>query len=862
MSGLTRRFQVSSIRAPLPGSGAEWYAVLRMSASSAIEPVQARTPRLRFLLWQVGTLVALSICLGSKPSRALLWPSETVRIERDLSAIDPAIRRRAALKLRELPQKAAMRVLVRALTDGDLQVRLIALDAAKELRLPGLPDRVLGWLTEAEPRLRLAAAELCATEPSLRAVTPLSRALSDVDPGVRAAAATALGASGAPEAVIGLLGRLDDATLEVTENVIRALARLADNRAVVPLVSRIEDPRPAIRRAVAGALGELGDRRAASALVLTLRDPDPTVRARALEALGELGDPSVTPSVSALLSQETVPSVRLSAIEALGLLGTSEAIAKLVDALGDSPEERQVLVQAISRAGSRAVPALIRCVSSSSERARADGCALALARSAQAGGGAPILDAVRRGRVSPAVALQGFSELGDSNGIPLALEHLSHRDSAVRQAALAAAKVLLNPDRADGRAVEPLELAFQTAENHRQERIELLALLGRTGSPRATRLLLPIAATAEDLGYRRAAFAALGSIREASVKAVLLDGLNDPEPSVRLAAALAIRKSAPRASLGELVDRFERAGSQDRGILALALPGVMADAPASVVERVSSAAFRSRGGERDALIEALAHARTPLAHSRLVAFSKSLDPADRAKAAEGMAFGLFDRGALVALSADKDPDVRANAVWVLGAVGTTAERALLLRALEDSDVAVRANAAAALGRLSARLGSSAVRELCPLLRDRLAAVRASALAALRLGGVRCDATARALLATDPSARVRRAAAELLRDTKPDEADAKSLRRCASLESTGSVAAACEQSRMTGAIGDSEVLVFVVPAGASAPVERAPFALRRPDFLVRHGRADRRGAVCEASVTNGELELDVPASFEE
>src|ERR1041384_993888 len=114
------------------------------------------------------------------PAHALLWPSETSRIERDLEASDVAVRRRAAIRLRELPEKAAARAVFRALDDDDLEVRLTAVDTAKDQRISGLSERVLGWLTESEPRLRLAAAEVLAGEPNPKAVGPLSRALSDI----------------------------------------------------------------------------------------------------------------------------------------------------------------------------------------------------------------------------------------------------------------------------------------------------------------------------------------------------------------------------------------------------------------------------------------------------------------------------------------------------------------------------------------------------------------------------------------------------------------------------------------------------------------------------------------------------------
>lgn len=809
-------------------------------------------------------MLALALTtLEPAPAQALLWPSEIQRIERDLQASDVGVRRRAARRVRELPADLGGRVALRALEDPDLRVRLSALEAATTLGAPGLSERVIGWLTQSDPRLRLAAAEALAVQPVPRAVGPLSRALADVEPSVRAAAAGALGSSGASEAVIGLLGRLDDSAIEVRESVIRALARLGDARAVVPLISKIEDPRPEIRRTVARALGELGDRRAVSALVLALRDAEATVRVRALEALGELGDPAVVPSVSAVLADDPAANVRLAAIDALGRIGTPEAIGKLLDTLGRNPEEQDAVVRALARIGAPASAALSNCVVAREGRERANGCALALALTHAPGAGAAILEAARRGRTSPEASLLALAELRERAAIPLALEHLEHREPAVRRAALSAASALLEPAEADGRAVEPLELTFRRAKQRRSERLQLVELLGRTGSPRAASVLVPIAERADDLDFRVAALDALATIRAPNRTPALLRALEDPEPRVRLSAALSLRKSAPPDSAQTLVHRLQRAGSQDRGALVLALAGALRGAPQGVVRQVASAAALARGPERDALIEALSHDASHASREALARFAVSRDPADRAKVAEGLAHDAEGVALTSVLLADPDVRVRANAVWSLGAIGTAAERPRIVAALGDTQAVVAANAAAALARLSARLGTSADGELCELLSDRRASVRAAAAASLRRLARRCsDGRGAALLAADRSPAVRASVAQWLRDVRPDARDLRALRRCLAHEPTGVVAAACGDLPRPLPRGASELLVFVVPAGEASPVARAAFALRRPDGLVRHGFADRRGAVCEADVADGEVSLGVPAGLEE
>ncbi|MFO7180215.1 MAG: HEAT repeat domain-containing protein, partial [Pseudomonadota bacterium] len=651
----------------------------------------------------VSTLVLAGLLLASRSGLAVLWPSEVQRIERDLAASDVSVRRRAATRIVELGPKVGSRVALRALSDPDVVVRLSAAEAAQSLGVSDIGERVVGWLTHPDARVRLQAAELLSRAPSPRAVAPLTRALSDAEPSVRAAAADALGVSGAPEAVVGLLGRLDDSAIEVKVSVVRALSRLGDARAVVPLVSKIEDPRPEMRAAVARALGELGDARAVSALVLSLRDPDETVRAAALRALGELGDASVVPSMAALLAADESASVRKSAVNALADLGGSEAAAALVRALGERPEERDQFVRALGRLGVSAVPVLTACLSAGDVGGRTDGCALALAEVEGSGAGPVLRDAIRRGRVGPEAALMALAKSGHGDALPLVLEHLGNADPSVRRAALAAASALLDPERPDGRAVEPLERAFYAAKDRRSERLELLRLLGRTGSPRAGQTLGPIAARADDVEFRIAALEALGNAGPDAAPRVLLTALGDPEAGVRLAAALAIRKSPPAGSARVVVERLERAGPAERPTLALALFGALArDEATGVFPRVARVFEASREAERDALIEALGNAANGAGLALLRASAASAEPADRAKTAEALALLPEGRSALRALVRDPEPAVRANAVWSLGATGSADDLEVVTQAFADSDVASAANAVTAFARISVR----------------------------------------------------------------------------------------------------------------------------------------------------------------
>jgi HEAT repeat protein len=565
-----------------------------------------------------------------------------------------------------------------------------------------------------------------------------------------------------------------------------------------------------------------------------------------------------------MLNSESAPAVRRAAVLSLSRLANDEAIAALIEALGSAGEERDGILAAFSRIGEKAAPALALCLRAAQPEDKLEGCALALSSTHAAPAGPAIRDALDRGSIGPEVALLSLARAGDPETLAIALSYLGHADAGVRRAALLAAGALLDPRRADGRAVEPLETAFERGQKRRPERLELIRLLGRTGSPRAARLLTPIAERADDLEFRVAALSALAELGPDAAPQTLLKGLSDPEAPVRFAAALAIRRSAPRGLAETVLDRLERGSAQDRRALGLALSGVFSGSPTEAVLARSVAVLgSSRAGERDALIEAIGHLKLASAAPVLSTLAKSLDPADRAKVAEMLAFRADSGAALSALTADSDATVRANAIWALGRVASEREAPVLRRALRDADVATAANAAAALGRLGLRVKIAVDRELCALLDDRRGAVRAGALSALRLVAKRCgDGRERRVLSSDPSARARLAAALLVRDVERSEQDVRALERCTSEEPIGAVGAACQAARGETAREAGEVLVFVVPAGEAAPVPRAPFALVRPDGLTRHGASDRRGAVCELSVPDGEVELSTHAALDE
>ena len=804
----------------------------------------------------LGALLALS----GADARAAIWPSATRRAERELSSSEAATRQAAVAALSDLPRAAARRLLLRALDDVDAQVQSSALELLLRLETPQVTERVVPWLSGSDKRLRLSAALALAVAPAANATPALGRALGDSDAEVRAASAAALGASQAESAVLPLLGHLDDSVPEVREAVANALGALGDARAVLPLIGKIEDPRPSVRAAVARALGALRDSRSSSALLLALRDSDRAVVIAVVRALGSLGETAAVAPLSALLRERSEPEARRALLLSLGRIGSVEAGQALVKELGpdETGREREAVLAALVLAPGAFTAPLRDCLDSVVDVALAEGCALGLAEVHDTASSARVRGALDRGRLSPKVGLAVLGRLGDTRALSAALERLTVPDAETRGAAMDAAEALLSPKDADGRAVEPLARALLARAVSRPERLRLVSLLGRTGSERALPTLLPLLESVSDPALAESAALALGGVPGKATAAALLKALDADEMRVKRAAALSIRRGQSAELLGPLLTRLSRGGQSERALVYLALSGPLSRSQDdALVARAVQLLDATRGSERDELLEALAASSVPRARAALSRLATSADFGDRAKVAE-LLVGQTDESVLARLLKDSDARVRGNAAWSLGFVAASAcakARAVLLQALKDRDGVVVGNAAISLGRLSRQQPEAAATALCGgALRDVRATVREQALRGLALAHAHCaDGYPATLLASDPRANVRRAAAELLLLRGPDAAERRLLARCQDSDTHASVAEACAGPARPAPKEIEAVTVLIVPSAGGDPTPGAPFALLWADGSLRLGSADRRGGVFEPRAPHGPVE---------
>jgi HEAT repeat protein len=800
---------------------------------------------------------------SSRSGDELVWPGSIEDIAAQLGSEDAEARRRAATDLVRLPAGVKQRLLPGLFSDPDPEIKLAVADAALSIRWREAGSRVLPWLGDSDVRVREAAAEVLSVIRHPDSLPGLGRLLEDQEASARVAAATALGNSRRADASLLLMGHLDDSEPEVRRAVMSALADLGDARAVVPLIGRTRESRATLRRQAVAALGSLGDAKATSAVLVALGDADPTVRAAASTSLGKLRASEAVWALGTLLDTELDSDVVAAALDALGALGTPAAIDRIL-AVVEKPDSARAAEAALLRAGLAALPRLERCVVEAAPPAAKRVCASALGGLGGAAASRLLERALRQGLVEPAFALAALGRAADPESAPTVLEYLASAVPAERRAAVDALGTLLNPERRNGLAVEPLVAALARARGARLEQAALIGLLGRTGSARAAVHLVPIASSPDEF-LRATAMEALARIGPAGADRVLLEALDSPAFPTRWTAAFALAQVGERRSIDALFERLERAPQSARELLGTALGGPLSrGASPEQMTRVATALHQGAGAQKDALIESVARIPGAQGLDLLKARVPLSNKSSRAKIAEVLGALPEARETLRALLADRDAAVRANAAWSLGATGVKDDVARLSEAAIDRDGTVAANAVGALALLAQRTAEAQVAPvLCAALLDARSYVLANALSGLRLTGEHCSGSDAAewLLEHHASDEVRLAAARLIAAQPRWATDApRALAACAAKDPSGRVARACAAAPAPLAERTLPVLVWVVPAGSSSPAGGLPFALVRADGLIRSGLTDRRGALLEPHAPDGEHRLTVPAAF--
>jgi HEAT repeat protein len=238
--------------------------------------------------------------------------TETIALLEALHDPDNHTRSRAALKLGDLREVAALDALVQALAvEADLNVREDMTWALVRLGEAAVPP-LIAILRAPHAAARHNAAHTLGKIGDVRAVDGLSAALRDSDEAVRLKSAFALGQIGDARAIPALLGLLggDLRDVQMLNEVLPGFGAAA----VPAVAAALKDERLEAREQAADLLGMIGESAAVPALTQALDDAAWQVRFSAVSALGELGAGKAAVS----LVDDENPQVRAMARRAAG----------------------------------------------------------------------------------------------------------------------------------------------------------------------------------------------------------------------------------------------------------------------------------------------------------------------------------------------------------------------------------------------------------------------------------------------------------------------------------------------------------------------------------------------------------------
>ena len=613
-----------------------------------------------------GALAAPAPATGA----AAAWLGRAEDPARDLGARDDGQRLRAALELARLDAPRATALLVPMLADHNPNVRLAAARLLARRGAKEATNAAVAWLAMRTPQEQflglLVLRQVSELTPEARHAT--ERALRDGDLQSRLQALDVLTAHPAASSFGAIAGALDDELAEVRVRAVHALEAARDPRASVPLLAHVADSDRGVREATLGALGALGDRRVLPALLRQLAEGAPEPRGEAIDAVARLGDARAVPALIGLSRRRPRDETARRAAFALGVLATPDAVDALLTLAREPPGAEDVRL-ALERAGTAAVPRLCRELEAGTPTS-ARLAAEALGRIGDRRATAALVTAASRGRTGTTPsALEALTRLADPAAVPT-LARLVERSEIAELRALALDALIAT---GDDRAIEVLSRTLGDGDaGVRARAVRLAARLG-AGAPTdavAQRLADP------DPEVRLQAALALGhlSVLPRDSARRILAALAPGAPRLTEAAACSLGDALERLALGaDALGTAYLASVEPRARAVLARALAASPTPAS--RDVATALIRDLTGDaalaRDA---ALALARATLSRDQqkelAVSFARA-EPDVAARLAPAMAQFSAGIAALEALVADDGSplSMRAAATWALAVRG-------------------------------------------------------------------------------------------------------------------------------------------------------------------------------------------------
>ncbi len=677
--------------------------------------------------------------------------------------------RAAALEaLRELGIPGAIDAAIEGLTDTAEPVRAAAMRLVGERGSPELAETVRPRTADPEPAVRAAAARALGLIRARGVQDDFIRLLSDPDPTVRVAAAQGVSEGGWRETVPHLVQLLGDADPAVQREAVNAVGRLGDSSNVPQLIRSFPGASSNLREAITAAVARLDVEALPLLLDLLFEVQDQKNKREAVRIISHLQSPKAAQLLE-VLWRDTDPSVRAAVCEAVGRLGGERAIALAMEGLSDPDDTvRARAIDALIRLNQSApgdsVAALLTGDPSPLVRERA---ALATGLFRPPGGEAALLQACRPEeeigvRAAAALSIGLYDqesivarvvEMADEEPLRQRLRERLKHDPEYRLISLK----LRETRHVELRALSATtreEMEASLAEGMRgvleaDQRIRLVAGLRAFQGERSRGALLQVLRSDPNPKVRAAALSAVaGMLDHDELLLAAKRALADPDQEVRRTAMTLFSRIAPDQALPNLI-RVVRVEDDDPQTLR----AIAKQAEAAFDAFVDLAlGLEGSGGELVMITRVAQYMQHPGLSRLLPAIAKSAGAEVREAVAQlwRQRPDLVDGPSLEALTMDPVVTVRRAAVRACAAARRFGWLSTLV---EDPEPEVRRDLALAL------LPAPATSLLAQLQADPEERVRAAAFA------VRLLRTERV---TPPDNVSRSAASEALRDAMPLE----------------------------------------------------------------------------------------------
>ncbi len=199
---------------------------------------------------------------------------------------DVNVRRAGVEILQNIKDPKATAVLIKGMRDSDWWVREISTDALTTMKSEDLTSKIQELFKSDDENVRRAAVEFFKRMPDESTFEPLLTLLKDDDWWVREKAVEALGELKDERAVDEIILLIDDP--DVRWVVPKALANIGGLKSITFLTDFLQDPDRAVRLAALEGLGRIKDKNTLKTIKACVKDSDSDIRNKALEIIKEM----------------------------------------------------------------------------------------------------------------------------------------------------------------------------------------------------------------------------------------------------------------------------------------------------------------------------------------------------------------------------------------------------------------------------------------------------------------------------------------------------------------------------------------------------------------------------------------------